>query len=231
MNKGLVAALAGALGLLAPAAAAAAPVLGAIKPCYVSYSVDPVTGDAETEPISLAGSGFTPNALVNVTVDGVTAATNVPVDSGGNLPAGGTVPAPLQEKGQRSFTITVTQQDDPAQTVSTTTLVTALAVHARPKKARPSRRIVWSGRGFTMDKPIWAHYVRGGKDRRTVRFAARPHSACGTFTVKARQFPFTPRVGLWKVQVDQQHRWSRLPASPFVSIPVYVRQEIQLKHG
>jgi hypothetical protein len=224
-----VACVCGAIGLLAPATAAAAPALGALKPCYVSYSVDPVTGEAQTEPVPLSGSGFTPNSRVTVTVDGITAVSDVPVDAAGNLPSG-TVQTPLQEKGQRAFTVNVTEQGNPAQTASATTLVTALSVSARPKRARPTSRITWSGRGFTLAKPVWAHYVRGGKVRRTVRFSPGPQTACGTFQVKARQFPFVPRVGLWKVQIDQQRRWSRHPASPFVSIPVYVREEIKLKH-
>src|SRR5947208_404840 len=127
MTMRLGVALAGAIALAVPAAATAAPALDPLKPCYVSYRVDPVSGDAETEAIALGGSGFTPNALVNVTVDGVTAATNVPVDANGNLPAGATVQAPLQESGSKRFTITVSEQDNSAQSASQSALVSALS--------------------------------------------------------------------------------------------------------
>src|SRR5207244_2239427 len=75
------------------------------------------TGDARTESIPLAGHGFAPGSLVTITVDDVTAETNVPVDGAGALPPL-TVKAPYQEHGPRPFTIAVTQQDDPQQTVS-----------------------------------------------------------------------------------------------------------------
>jgi hypothetical protein len=226
----LAAAVAGAAALGLPAGAVASPTLSALKPCYVSVGVDTRTGDAITEDVALAGAGFTPGSMVNVVVDGNTVATNVPVDAAGALPAGTTVKAPLQETGERSFTITVTEQQNAAQTVSAQAMVTNLTVGVRPKRARPSERIVFEGRGFTRpNRPIWAHYVRARKERRTIRLAAAPTGPCGTFSVRRRQFPFErPRVGRWILQIDQQKRYTPAPGTTFVKLEIFVRRVLKL---
>lgn len=220
-------AVACAAALAAPAAAAATPVLVPLKPCYISVRVDPVSGDAITEDVAVAGSGFTPGALVTLTVDGVTAATDVPVDGAGSLPKR-IVKAPLQETGQRAFDVTATEQGDATQTVTTGSLVTALRVSAHPRKASPSQRIVFSGRGFTAARPVWGHYYKGRRLKRTVRFTAAPAGPCGTFRVRRRQFPFRPRQGRWTLQIDQQRRWSASPATAFVKLDIFVRRELRL---
>jgi hypothetical protein len=83
------------------------------------------------------------------------------------------------------------------------------------------------GRGFTAQRPIWGHYVLRGHVRKTVRFARRPASACGTFSVRRRQIPLRdPPPGRWTLQVDQQRRWSRRPSSVFVPITITVERVI-----
>src|SRR4051812_18429048 len=84
MTCRLAAALVAAAGLAAPAAAAAAPVLSPLKPCYVA-DVDETTGYYDTEDVHVTGSGFTPNALVLIAIDGAQAAGDVPVDANGML--------------------------------------------------------------------------------------------------------------------------------------------------
>jgi len=225
----LAAAVAATAALALPAAAQAAPVLNPLKSCYVSVGVDPATGDAITENIELSGSGFTPNSTVRVVVDGATVATNVPIDAAGNLGAG-TVKAPLNEKGQRPFDVTITEEANAQQTVTAQSLVTNLTVRAKPRRARPSRRITFSGRGFTLlERPVYAHYVRAGKLRKTVRLAAKPTGPCGTFRAKRRQFPFKPRTGRWILQVDQQKTYASQPASAFVKLEILVRKVIRMR--
>jgi hypothetical protein len=227
MSHRLAAVLASAVVLAVPAAASAAPVLDPLKPCYVAVRVDTETGDYITEDVDLKGTGFTPNALVNVTIDGVTSATNVPIDAAGALTV--TVQAPFTDSGERPFSVTVAEQQDAAQTVSAQTMVTHLDVNAKPRKARPTQRIRFFGRGFTMlDRPVYAHYVRNRKVRRTVRLAATPKGPCGTFSVKRRQFPFRPRTGTWIVQVDQQKRYASPPSTAFVALKIFVRRVLKL---
>ena len=81
-----------------------------------------------------------------------------------------------QPKGSRKFVVTVTEQGNPAQTVSTPSRVTALRVDVKPSRARPRSRITFRGTGFTgKQRTIWAHYVRGNsrKAKKTVRLGAR----------------------------------------------------------
>lgn len=214
-----------ALSALSPAIAAAAPTLSKIKSCYVSVRIDRATGQAITESVALRGSGFTANSRVDVSIDGVDAVTGVQIDGNGNLPPGA-IKAPYIRKGSRKFVVTVTEQGNPAQTVSTPSRVTALRVDVKPSRARPRSRITFRGTGFTgKQRTIWAHYVRGNsrKAKKTVRLG-RAKGVCGSFKVKRRQFPFTPRTGTWTVQIDQQKRYSKRPNSVFVRLQIVVRR-------
>jgi hypothetical protein len=233
MSHRLSAAAAAVVVLAVPAAAHAAPVLQPLKPCYVAVGVDPVTGYYVTEDVHVTASGFTPDAKVTVAIDGVAAAADVPVDAAGNVDT--TVPAPFQARGRRAFTVAVTDQQDAAQTVSADTLVTRLEVWAKPRVARPTQQIRLTGGGFmSADRGIYAHYVRAKKVRRTVRLAARPSGPCGTFTAVRHQFPFKPRKGTWRVQVDQQRRYDPTPSTAFVTLKILVKRELltgKPKHG
>lgn len=206
--------------LAVPAVAGAAPSLGALKPCYVSVRTAPKTFDTET--VAVSGSGFSPNALIDIAVDGATVATGVQADGAGNL-APGTVKAPVVKSGQRAFTVTATAQGDAGQSASAGALVSELAVRVRPRRARPRRRIRFTGAGFTIaGLPVYAHYVLNGRLRETVRLAPRPTGPCGTFSVRRRQFPFTPRTGRWTVQFDQRQAFTDEP--PLVGLLIDVKR-------
>ena len=212
------------LAALMPATASAAPTLAPLKACYVSVGLDETTQQSITENVVLQGAGFTPNSLVDVSVDGVVTVSGAQIDAAGNLPAG-TIKAPLVSPGEppeKNFLVTVTEQANPAQTVSATTRVAELKVGVQPRQARPSSRITFTGRGFTDKRPVYLHYVKGTRHKRTVKLAD-PAGPCGTFKVRRRQFPFNPSTGKWIVQVDQQKRYSRRPAG------VYYRLEIQVR--
>src|SRR5919107_234956 len=106
-------ALAGALAsaLAAPAAAQAAPTLDPLDPCYVSAAA------TQREAVELHAGGCTPNALVDVTIDGraVPGATGVQTDPSGAFE--GSVPAPYRPRGERPFTVTLTEAGNRANTV------------------------------------------------------------------------------------------------------------------
>lgn len=216
-----VSAAALAVVLLAlPSAAIAAPVLAPLKACYDAVS----TARGGTEKIVVKGSGFTPNALVDIAVSGGQTFSGVPVDATGRLPASD-VPAPFVRSGPKPFAVTVTEQGNPTQTVAAESLVTRLTVTVRPRQAFPRSRVRFRGTGFTARGPVFAHYVRGGKARRTVRLARRATGPCGDFTARRRQFPFMPSVGRWTIQIDQSRRYARRPAkSPFLRLRVDVRK-------
>ena len=100
--------------------------------------------------------------------------------------------APCRRRSRRAvsglFTLSITDNANPALTVSAQSLVTALDVRVTPANARPSRRVRFRGRGFTGAAPVYAHYLRKGKLRKTVQLATAA-GPCGTFDVRRRQLP------------------------------------------
>jgi hypothetical protein len=195
------------LGLAAPAQAQTPIAMDPIKPCYVSDGDLP----SQRETIHVHATGFTPESTVTLAID------NQEIDHGMADAFGAVtaeVPAPFQGLGQRSFTISVVEDQNLEHLAFRSALVTNLGVTLRPRRARPSRRIRFFGRGFTNDAPVYGHYLFGGKVRRTVRFARRPVLPCGVFRSKRKQIPVRrPAPGDWTLQVDQQRRYAALPAT------------------
>jgi hypothetical protein len=193
-------------------------MLQPLKPCYVS------AGEAEErrESVVLRGSGFTPNVMLDVYIDGVLVLTG-PSNVVGELDA--TVKAPFQATGEREFGVSVVEHDNPVNAVGSLSRVTSLGVTLRPREARSSRRVRFRGRGFTGAGPVYAHYVFGGKVRRTVRLSRRTAGPCGTFSVRRRQIPIRrPRTGDWTLQIDQQRRYSAEPTTNWVRLLIRLRE-------
>lgn len=208
--------------LLAAPAGAGAATLAPLKRCYVTVAPEA----AQREAVDVAGTGFTPNAVVDVAVDGRVERT-VQADPAGALPAV-ILQAPYQRRGQRPFSVTATERGNPANSASATSLVTALALQLRPRRARPDRRIRFRGRGFTGPGRVWAHYLYGGKVRKTVRLARRP-GVCGTFSVRRRQIPVRRvRTGSWTLQVDQRRAYDPSPASVWVRLTIRVQRVFRM---
>ena len=216
----LLAAAFAALGLV-PAAAEAA-TLEPLKACYVSVT------QGTRESIDVAGSGFTPGATIDIALDGAVQRT-VQADAVGGLPPQ-VLAAPYQPRRQRPFNVSAAERGKPANTVTLSSNVTALNLGIQPRRARPSRRVRFRGRGFTGPGRVYAHYLFNGKVRRTVTLARTPNAPCGTFTARRRQIPVKrPRTGTWTLQVDQQKRYSRAPASVFVRVSIRVQRVFRLQ--
>jgi hypothetical protein len=207
------------LALAAPASAA--PVMAPLHACYASDGTAP----AQRETVSVLASGFTPAAHVDLLIDGQFQ-TSGRADINGAVAA--KVPAPFQGIGQRQFTLTLQEQENTTNFVTASSLVTNLSVTLRPKRARPSRKVRFNGRGFIKDAPVFGHYVFGGKVRKTIRLAHRPVQPCGIFHAKRRQIPVKhPATGTWLLQVDQQRRYSPHPASNVQPVIIHVRETIK----
>jgi len=212
-----------ALALMPAGAHAAA--LAPLKPCYIS-----VTQRAQGEPnvitreaLDLAGSGFTAGALVDVSLDGKVERT-IQADPAGNLPPQ-VLQSPYQAREQGTFALTAAEQGNPANAVTLPSRTTALELNLRPKRAKPSRRIRFSGSGFTAQSAVWAHYLYKGKLRKTVRLVRQIDNPCGTFSVRRRQIPVKrPKLGRWRLQVDQQRSYSRAPAGVNVRADIDVQR-------
>jgi hypothetical protein len=208
--------------LAAPAMAAAAPTIQPLAPCYVTALTDE---GPQSEGVEIAATGFTPNSNVDLTIDGalVPGGDDLKAGMSGELTA--LIEAPFVESGRRAFTVTLTETTNPANNVSATAESAALGVSLKPEVARPSERIRFKGLGFTDERPIYAHYVRKGKLRRTVRMARKPR-ACGGFRTRRRQFPMrNPKLGRWTVQFDQSRKFVDPEVTPidFVRLAIRVR--------
>lgn len=206
-------------GAVALPAAAEAASFTALKPCYVSLP-------AVQEPIKLAGTGFTPGSKVDIAVDGITRVFGAPVDAAGNLTGDPLAGAPPIAQREKSFQITATEQGAAAPAATATAKVTALNVGVQPRRARPSSKVRFRGRGFTAPGKVYAHYRYKGKTRKTVTF--NPKGACGKFSVRKRQIPVRrPGTGEWTVQFSQQKRYARTPAGVFVRLKILVTRTIR----
>jgi hypothetical protein len=205
---------------LAPAAAEAA-TLTPLKGCYVT-STDAVNG-VHREPVAFGGSGFTPGGLVDLSLDGKLQRT-VAADAAGNLPAQ-TLDSPYRSKGQRAFTLTATDKANPANTVDALSKVTAFDVSIRPSTAAPSSRVRFRVRGFTQPGTVYGHYLYKGRVRKTVTLKKHPAAPCGTFSVKRQQIPVkSPKLGKWRLQIDQDHTYHRAPARGALRVDISVER-------
>jgi hypothetical protein len=212
------------LAMLALPSGASAAVLAPLKPCYVA--VPNATRDVET--IAIRGGAFTPNARVDVAVDGSIAVSGVPVDAAGNLPAGVEVRAPFLARGDRAFAVVVTERGNPANVVTATSRITALSASFSPSAGRPGRKVTFRGRGFTLAGRVYLHYRHKGKTRR--RVSVKPTGPCGRFEVRRRLFPFSPvATGRWVIQFDQQKKFSATPRSAFVEQSITVTRTVRFR--
>jgi hypothetical protein len=210
----------------APAAAQAPPTIQPLKPCYVTASTP---AGPQGEPVQITAAGFTPNSRVDLTIDGqpVEGGTGLQVDATGAVTVP-QFPAPFVASGSQTFTFTLTEQGNPASTVSASAKSTALGVKVRPKIAKPSDRIRFKGLGFTADEPIYAHYVHKGKLRKTVRMVRKP-GECGSFKVHRRQIPIKrPGLGRWIVQFDQSKQYvdPAVAVTPIVYARLFIKLEL-----
>ena len=195
------------------AAPAAAATVADLEPCYVSAG----EADDEREQIVISGTDFTQVSTVDVLFDGVLVGS-APTGSIGEFEL--RLPVPFQLKGERRLVVSVR---DAATQVDKVTRVTNLAMRVSPRNSSPDRRVRIRGRGFTQPGPVFAHYLFGGKEQKTVRLARRSTSPCGTFAVKRRLLPVdAARTGRWIMQVDQRRAYSPEPD------PVWVRRPIDV---
>src|SRR5919199_5852954 len=170
LNRWLALALVASAVAAAPAAAA--PRLrNTLKPCYVSVY------RFAREPVAIDADGFTPGAEVQVSVDGAPQATPT-ADPNGEI--AGQISAPWVSAGERLFTLQLAESNNPANTLVLHARVSALWVGITPARARPSRRVRFRGRGFTAQRPVFAHYWFRKRLRRTVSLG-RPAGDCGLF--------------------------------------------------
>jgi hypothetical protein len=224
-------AVAGALlfALLAPAGAQAAEI-APLKPCYVTAGT---AASPQQEGVGISATGFSANSTVALAIDGaaVPGGEALQTDQAGSITLQPEqVPAPFVAKGSKPFTVTLTENGNPANVATATARTTALGVSVTPRRARPSQRIKFKGNGFTARKPVYAHYVYRNKLRKTVRLA-RKTSPCGAWQARRPQIPVErAQTGTWTVQFDQSKRYrdARKPNSGLSSVFVLIDISVTL---
>jgi len=202
------------------AGAASAATMAPLEPCYWSNPVLQVG-----EPILLVARGFSPNAQVDILLDGAPTDIAVTADAAGNFPPGVKVGPPIERKSQRAFTLSLVERGNTGNTVSFKSLTSLLSVGFRPKEGSPRRRVTFAGRGFTRAKRVYLHYRYKGRTKKRVDIRAK--GPCGTFRIHRRLFPF-PHVatGEWRLQFDHEKAYRREPGVGFL-LPVVVSEQVR----
>jgi hypothetical protein len=204
-----------AAAFAAPQAAQAATI-EPLAGCYRSVA------ETERELVRIRAAGFTPGAEVQVLLEGVLVTKVRALEHGDVM---GTIEAPYQARGERLFTVTLAESDKPANTVSATSRVAALALRLKPRRAAPSRKVRFLGRGFIDGPEVFAHYVRAGKLRKTVSLGP-PQGPCGRVDVRRRQIPVKrPKLGRWTLQVDNRPDYT--PDTVNVQVTINVRRALR----
>jgi|SRR5919201_1659763 hypothetical protein len=191
----LALASAGALAAPAPAQASSISVQGA---CVVSG-----------RPVTVAGSGFTPNDSVTISGGAAgTAATN----AAGTFTTQITAPD-VTTIAPKMVTIDAREAANPANLgTATFPVVKDVFVSNVPISGRPSQQTTWRFAGFQPGKAIYGHFRLKGRTRRNYRFGPA-RGACGTLVVRARRVPVRKVLaGTWTLQLDQSRSYS--PKTP-----------------
>jgi hypothetical protein len=207
--------LTAAIGVLAlPATAAAAPTLDVDRSCY--------TPD---QAINLTGSGYSPGAQVTVVASLLSSFGNQygafdPITSGADGSISEKLRAPeLASDRDTEETMALAGEDPLAdQNLPEEDRFGAAAFKLSifdffvdawdSRKVDPRKTTTFTAYGFEGLGPVvYAHYVLGGKLKKTVRIGALSGD-CGNLSKTMKQFPFRPvPAGDWRVDFDTSQRY------------------------
>jgi hypothetical protein len=198
-RKPIVAALASAVALAAPAGAAAQASLEVdpLAPCY-----------RERSRVFLPGAGFSPGGPVVFTRDARQIGDPILADASGQISANLRLPGLLS--GQQRLTYVATDSANPALTAQVSLLVTATDVELEPARGAAHRLLTIRARGFFGESGrVYAHVVRTGRRAgraRNMRIG-RVSGSCRVLTARRRLFSRDARPGRYRVQFDTFRRY------------------------
>src|SRR3954449_11704358 len=183
-------------------AAAAAALL--LVPAGANAAELTVTGTcfATGQRVPVSGTSFTPGAPVTIAGD-VTGAAQA--DAAGMFTTEIAAP-PVAELGPRVVTVTAVDRITPANTASMRLNVVREAFGSnRPVAGRPHAVTPWRFAGFVPGRPIYAHFLLGGRSRGDYRFGVA-RGDCGTLTARATRIPGVRVLapGRWTLKLDQR---------------------------
>lgn len=201
-----------ALALL-PVAALAVAAPSAQGAAIQTLPCVPYIAGVQTMPI--AAGGFVPNNFVEVSTN--TAANVTPkiltsfrMDAAGSAKALTFPPSFTKVNGNlETFNLIATDNTNPAApvVVASPFQVVRFGLTRSPTPKKPSSRVTVTARGFTPDKPVYAHFRFDGKTYRTVSLGIAK-GPCGIAEKKMRALPTKSRYGTWKAYIDQTKRFS-----------------------
>jgi hypothetical protein len=177
-----------ALGAPAPARAADLTVRGT---CYASR-----------QGIIVSGTAFTPGGPVSIAGDTTGAAQ---ADPAGAFTTEVVAPV-VTELGPRTVTITAVDRVNPTNMATLKLKIVREAFGSNlPVAGRPRERTTWRFAGFVPHRPIYAHFVLGGRERGRYRFGVA-QGDCGTLAVHAPRIPGVASLapGRWTLKLDQR---------------------------
>ena len=193
-----------------PAATASAATLSTDKRCYRTK-----------ENMTISGAGYTPNGNVPFTLNAQPFGA-LTADANGAI--GSTVASPTPAKDPTkvlSFTLTATDQTNPALTATTKFQVVHTNVTIKPALVTPGT-VTFSALGFTSGDKLYIHYLLNGKHLVTKKLG-KLHQPCATLKKQARMFLFRPvKPGNYKLVFDTSKTYSA-KFRPSFSVQAYVR--------
>lgn len=181
---------------LAFAPGASAATLSVNKPCFREFA-----------PVTLAGTGYTPNGQVGLFRDS-TSLGFLRAGPGGSFGVTDSSGSVSNSERERRYTLGAIDGTNPAIRAATQLRVSALAVSVRPNGGSPSRSRRVGARGFVGGRTLYAHVRRGRRYKLRVRIG-RLRGPCATVSARRRLLRRGTPVGTYRVQFDARRRYSR----------------------
>jgi hypothetical protein len=176
----------------AASAQAATLAIGPARACQLSG-----------QKVNMLGGGYTPNGLVNFTLDGQTLG-QLQADPAGSLAGQITLG---QLKGVKTHAVVATDAANPALTATTTFTGTTRQVTVKPKHARAGKKLSLKGYGFLKAGKVYMH-VRGNGYSADSK-VGNPKGPCGTWSGRRHIVPSFASAGVYRVQFDQKKKFSK----------------------
>lgn len=202
-------------GCAVAAAAAGAATIQTAIPC-ARYA----GGGLATVPV--AGSGFTPGATVRV---GYGSDLGAFLTAGPDGSLAGAILPPTSFISSRAneavFPLSAEDQSNTAITASGTARIARITVDVPQNTRNTRKKVKYQVVGFPNGRVVYAHYVFGGKRRKSVKIG-RTKGDCGRITKRLRFLPVNrPRNGTWRIYFSNRKRYSKASALYLVKVTVF----------
>ncbi|MEA2320079.1 MAG: hypothetical protein QOD44_4268 [Solirubrobacteraceae bacterium] len=198
--------------------AALVAAVGVATPASAGDSTVPGTCFASGQRIVVTGSQFTPGAPVAISGAATGAAQ---ADALGGFTTEVFAP-PVQPLGPVRMSLVMTDGANPGNVTTVSLEVVRQAFGSNlPLAGAPRETTTWRFAGFVPDRPIYGHFVLGGRSRGDHRFGMA-RGGCGTLTTRADRIPGVRdlRPGTWTLKLDQRRAYRESTPGSTHSFPV-----------